>query len=398
MIISSSGNGVYSLQGIGLVDVAGIDVAINYDSASLSSPRIVQGGLISGAMMVVNPNVPGNIHIAAVKASPIAGSGVIATIYFSTVAGGSGKILSLSANVINGNGARLDVQTQVLNPDNSGNISSDIGSGSPGSITTPDQSASNTVSSGSEAGTETHYPGPTGVSLPSDSEEATIKKASPEQSPDEPGSHSGEAITTETAERNIPETQNTPISSSAFSTGGKSVVYKSVLDLFREYTGERSLKAFTALFGKASMPGIRQEPAVALSDGKTRVKVFIRLPATGKYAPNFSLKNAKFVSLEKEGEEWVIEALPDRNACDSSVTVLDNGTISTIYLTVAPPMDIDSGKIVTRGKSGAKSTEDRGSAGNRFTVKKSGKNGNYLEDYIATANDIVKRNAKAGTK
>jgi hypothetical protein len=191
----------------------------------------------------------------------------------------------------------------------------------------------------------------------------------------------------------VPEKQIPLASSVTPSFAGKTIVYKSALDFFREYTGKRTLKAFKALFDKASMPGVRQEPAVALSDGNTRVKVFIRIPLTGKEAPNFGAKKAKLISLKPDGNTWVIETLPDKKAYDSAIIILDNGSATRIPLTIAPPMDIDIGKIDAAGDSEITSMKERGTAEHPLFDKKSDKVRNYVDDYIFTANYIVKKNS-----
>ncbi len=394
MIISSSGNGVFTLQGVGLADVSGIDATISYDIATLSSPRIIQGGLISGAMMVANPNTPGIIRIAAVKTGPIAGSGVIAIINFNSTAGSSGKILSLNAKMINGNGVQLAVQTQVFNSADANTPSSATVTGSSGTTTSSAQTVSDTVATNATGSLRPRYLGPTGASLPSESGVAPNRKAAPETYSDQPASQREEIQTREMPVETSSETQKPGATISAASTDRKFVVYKSVLESFREFTGKKTVKAFKALFDGVSMPGIRQEPAVALSDGKTRVKVFIRLPGPGKQAPNFSVKGAKIISLKLNGSTWVLEALPNVKVCEATVTVLDNGSITQIPLTVAPPVDVQIERMIISVNTGfALFLKDRGTdKAPRFDLNGDGVR-NYMDDYILTANCIVKPNS-----
>jgi hypothetical protein len=389
LIVSSSGNGVFTLQGVGLADVAGIDVTIGYDTSTLSSPRVVQGGLISGAMMAANPNIPGVIRIAVVKTGSIAGSGVVATINFSTVAGSEGRILSLNARMINGQGGRLGVQTQVINPDNAGTASSATDSGSADTTAVTD-----TATSGTTSGLGMHYLGPTGVSLPSESEDDSIRKPSPERNSDQPVPQSKETSASGTAAESEPERGDKIASPPVVSTEKKYVAYKSVLDCFRDFTGEKSAKAMTQLFDMAPVSGVRQDPAVALSDGKTRVKVRIQLSGGGKDSPNFAVSGARLVSLNIEGNAWVAEALPDEKAYEATITVLDNGTMTQIPLTVAPPIDAIIEKTGNSYDTGfCLFLKDRGTdRAPRFDLNGDGVR-NYIDDYIFTANYIVKRNS-----
>jgi hypothetical protein len=394
IIISSTGNGVFTLQGVGLADVAGIDATVSYDKATLSSPRVVQGGLISGAMMVANPNTPGIIRIAVVKAGAIAGSGVIATINFSTSAGSEGRILSLNARMINGQGTQLGVQTQVINPDNAGTASSSTDSGSSDTTTTSAQNPSDTAASGTTSGLAMHYLGPTGVSIASESEDDPDRKPSPEHYSDQQVPQSKETSASGTNAESEPESPEKGASPPVVSAEKKYIAYKSVLECFRDFSGEKSAKAMTHLFEMAHIYGIRQEPAVALSDGKTRVKVCIQLSGGGKDSPNFAVSGARLISLKIEGNAWVAEALPDEKAYEATITVLDNGTITQIPLTVAPAIDAVIEKTGNAYDTGfGLFLKERGTdKAPRFDLNGDGVR-NYIDDYIFTANYIVKRDS-----
>jgi hypothetical protein len=202
----------------------------------------------------------------------------------------------------------------------------------------------------------------------------------------------------ETAAEPVPEKQIPPASSATPSVAEKTTNYKSVLDFFREYTGKRNLKAFVALFDKASIRGVRQEPAVALSDGKTKVKLFVLIPSTGKEAPNFAVKNAKLISLKPDGNAWVIETLPDEKTYDSSVTVLDNGLLTRIPLTIAPPIEMDVVKVHANGDNEIMPTRRAGTAKDAVSPKKIDAVRNYVDDYIFTANYIVRKNSTVEDK
>jgi hypothetical protein len=168
---------------------------------------------------------------------------------------------------------------------------------------------------------------------------------------------------------------------------------KSVLERFRLFQGEKGPKALMALFNETP-EGIRQEPPVALTDGDTRVKVIIERPSSGKDAPNFALKGAKLESLKMEGNAaWVVEVLPNKGVYEATVTMLRDGTLTVIPLTVAPPLSA-AGKI----GEGGKLTEadfnlflnERGTEkAPRFDQNGDGKR-DYIDDYIFTANFIVK--------
>jgi hypothetical protein len=173
----------------------------------------------------------------------------------------------------------------------------------------------------------------------------------------------------------------------------KFVVLRGVLQAFREYTGEINQQSLTALFGSVVNAGVRQDPPVVLSDGKTTVKLVIQAPAVEKVVHSFYLSGAKLVSLGREGAAWIVEVLPDANVYEASVTVLSNGSTTEIPITVAPPMDADAGSSIGLGeKEFNVFLKERGTEkAPRFDLNKDGKR-DYVDDYIFTANFIVKRN------
>lgn len=104
--IIPSSNGEYVIQGDNMDGVAGIELSINYDSSNLSSPTVTQGGLISGALMVVNTSNPGTIKIAIASVKAFSGNGQIATFSFASVTG-TGSVSIGSVKLIDINGAPI---------------------------------------------------------------------------------------------------------------------------------------------------------------------------------------------------------------------------------------------------------------------------------------------------
>ena len=104
--IIPSSDGEYALQGNNMDGVAGIALTINYDSSTLSSPTVTQGGLISGALMQTNTTVVGAVRIAIVNTKAFSGSGQIATVSFASVTG-TGSVSIGSVKLIDSNGATI---------------------------------------------------------------------------------------------------------------------------------------------------------------------------------------------------------------------------------------------------------------------------------------------------
>jgi hypothetical protein len=164
-----------------------------------------------------------------------------------------------------------------------------------------------------------------------------------------------------------------------------------VLEAFRTYKGEISPNALTELFTRA-MAGTKQEPPVALSDGKTAVKVYI--DAGGKETPHFALNGARLVSLKTAGDtSWVIEALPNQGVYDASVMIMEGDRISQVPMTVAPPIPAEfkfgvGGKLTEADFKRFLSERGTGKSP-RFDLNGDGKR-DYIDDYIFTANYLAK--------
>src|SRR6185369_9164417 len=101
--VTPADSGTFTIQGDNMDGVAGIDLTVSYDG-SLSSPRVTQGSLISGALMAANTNNPGSIKIAIISTKSLSGSGQIATVTF---ARGSGSVKIASLSMINSSGASV---------------------------------------------------------------------------------------------------------------------------------------------------------------------------------------------------------------------------------------------------------------------------------------------------
>jgi hypothetical protein len=105
--VVSSGEGKYTIQGENMGSVAGVDMVVNYDSSTLSSPAVSQGSLVSDALFAANPNyAPNAIKIAAISTKVFASSGPIAQITFSTHQANA-PTPTVTCNLIDANGATI---------------------------------------------------------------------------------------------------------------------------------------------------------------------------------------------------------------------------------------------------------------------------------------------------
>lgn len=108
--------GLVTLTGENLINVAGMEVTLTYDSQSLTNPQVTAGSLISGGLMSANTSGAGVVRMAAITTQSFSGTGTIATIAFTPVGTSSGRILSLTTTLVDNTTNILTTQTAIINP------------------------------------------------------------------------------------------------------------------------------------------------------------------------------------------------------------------------------------------------------------------------------------------
>jgi hypothetical protein len=370
-----AGGGSFSVMGGAMDGVAGIELNITYDAASLGSPNVVQGALVSGSIFMANANIPGSIKVAIISTTPFKGSGQIAAITFGSQTG-SGTVSGISASLINISGGAVAVQAAVAP---AGTITPPAESGGGTSVTqpaanVPATSTPNTTSAAAGGGISSALGT---ISMAADSAPAAATApASQPQSDSAPTAASTAAETTAAVAE--PPAAAEPVAVQA--------VYGGVVERFRAYQGERTPAAMTGLFKKPISTIVNQQPAIVVSDGTATVRLIADLPAGSSSAPNFALNGAKKVSL-KSGEvpgRWVLEALPNKGTSKASVTILQGGSVLDYQLTVVPPIAAISGKEADF----AAFLKDRDAKPTKLDLNADGRH-DYLDDYIYTAHYLL---------
>ena len=399
--ISSAGDGVFLVQGIGIEDAGALEINVSYDTVTLANPRVVTGPLVAGSMNAVNPNLPGMVRMVIIRLAPVKGSGVIATLTFDRRGASPGIITSLSAKLSNINGP-LPSQVQVNNPTATSATASEAPQGreAPAGTTTAGQTSGTTEAPSIMA------PAIIIAGLPSKTDEA---KTSPDiQGTKEPGDRSApqELIGEPREEPTIVarKTTSVPVSGDATSAAKtpESTIFaqKSVLDRFREYKGERTPEAFISLFEQDGIFWCRQDPFVALSDGKTVVRVTFISTQGNKTSSDVAVMGAKLISMKKDPDNtntWVAELVPEKGEYRASLAVFQNDVKMVYQLTIAPKAAMERSQSSTVTKSDfSRYFTGRGPASSSgFDVNHDGKR-DYIDDYIVTANYLAAARAAHG--
>ncbi len=389
--ISPSGDGVFVVSGSNMDGVAAMDLIIDYDSSSLSSPTISQGSLVSGrGMLAANPNYgSSSIKIGIISTSAFSGSGKIATIAFATHKG-TGSV-TLAASMFNlkgtsvaggGTSSAADYQSSTTSASSSTATTS---SSSQSTTTTSSSSASSTSSSSSMA----TYLGTVNMS----SDGHATNDVRPADAATTQSAQSGESETMKRDEMPAEEKPVAAVKHHKPETAAR-ISHKGTLECFREYKGKKTPAALAALFKKDSAQTIRQEPAIALSDGKTPVKIMAKLENDDKM-PSFALSGAKLKAFNRDNatHAWIIEVLPQAKVMQSRLTILNGGDRIEYPLTLAPPV-----KGVSSSEADfAVFLKDSGAATPKRDLNGDGKH-DYQDDFIYTANYLLKKDAASKAK
>lgn len=309
------------VTGSGMDGIAGIELVINYDSSNLSTPTVTKGSLIPQSMLAANTSVPGVIRIAIISTSPFSGSGQIAAIKFASNSG-KGWIKLVSHSMINAAAVKIPVDSST--PD------AEVQPASQATTTTTSPSAATVVLGNvNYTTTQTETP-PARVEAQTPEPAATIyqKSAPPQLEPDNANPPPAPVSRQTVTDARVREP-------------GQQIIYKGILDRFKTYRGDKSLPFMAALFRKEISQFVHQEPEVAVSDGKSRIRIIVDLPNSLQTSPNFALDNATIISARKDSVvkgRWIIEALPETAAWKATLSIIAGEESFEYPLTVTPPL------------------------------------------------------------
>ena len=398
-----SGSGKYLVQGGNFSGVAALDVTVKYDAATLSAPQVSQKELASGTLFVANPNLAGQVRLAFVHSSGVSGSGTIAEITF-TARGSSAAQPSISAaSLYDANGTTIPVTVggSTVQESSGGPLVQPVspeplwtgGRGDSGTKTVSDKGTPATTGTQLWLGTVT-MPGDT-----TQSKEPGKPVVTDTPPPSPPPTTAGSDLEGKSAP---PATTPAP-ARERFTLPAPPA---SVLERFRTYNGERTVAALKPLFSQRGGAWVTQEPAIALSDGETRLTVQITLDRVGLEAPNFALRGLEMSSLQPVGETgWRIEALPVKGSLQATVSLLVEEAAAELPVTVIPPLPKSwAGKKLTDAEVN-RFLAERGTEKVPLGDLNSDGRRDYRDDYIMIGNYLLasspakaKDKVKAGAK
>lgn len=386
-------SGVLAISGAGLKKIAALDFTVVYDTGTARNPQVLRGPFVpADASFFSNTAIPGELRVMIIRNEEIAGSGTLATISFEKVGTDEPRIVAFKSNPISVKASPLDNTAGVTDKptpetppagtdDTTGSTAGISSAGGAtgtaggvagvvaiGTITMLGDTVTMAGDRSEEKKAQDKKDGPLPDSLAA--EQQPLRQADP--SPEPPAAR---------PEQSVP----TPAPSS------KTIVYKSVMERMKEYKGERTPAALTALFQPAAGQKVHQEPPVVVSNGKNAVVIRVDLPLALKASPNFSFRNANMVSLEQADDgSWVIRLIPRKDALDAGVTVSFDGSEIRYPLAVAPA--IDPALLMLKGSPESTFSyflKQQGAGREaRFDLNGDGRY-DYLDDYLFTAHYLA---------
>ncbi|MBJ6749314.1 cohesin domain-containing protein [Geomonas anaerohicana] len=411
-ISSPASDGVFVLRGDQMDGVAGLDLSIGYDSATLANPRVSIGKMVQGMMNAANPGNP--IRLAIVGTSGLKGSGIIASVTFDRTGTSPGAVTVVSGTLIDATGKKVAMaQPVIINPsavvaaEDGGNATAQTGpegkndavpagtTSMPirplmvgGTLTMPGQE---TATGQDETAREIVVP--TQAQLPAQGAPLVKKRLRTKQAQME-----GEEPPLD-REDNPPPPEQQPSTPPEAPAPPPQVTQpaaiSSVLDRFKSFQGERTPANLIALFHQDAPAAYRQLPPVAIADGKSTVTLIITM-VTGEATPSFTFSGCTYVSHRRTEAGWEIQARPKRDVVKADVTMLYSGLKQEFPLTVAPRVALVPGKTRPVKESDfERFLKERGTATRpRFDFNKDGRR-DYVDDYIYAANYLVRTGLQA---
>jgi len=387
IIIVPGENGVYYVKAVDFGEISGVELEIRYDTATLANPRITQGSMLASTMFIPNTKFSAStIKIAAMSLSSIKGSGDLATLTFDLKGTNPPRptvIRSKLAAAATGASVKVDTPATSGSGGTGGGGSGGTGGGGSGS----NEAGTTTVAAGGGGISVTGGASAGTITLPQDQ----IATAEAERKTDyQP------LVTDLRKDMTLPLGDSGSKQSSAAETTAepakepakKSVSYKSTVQLFKDFKGEKSSKSMIPLFAEIVPPYFKQEPPIAFADGKTSLKITLELKQVGSESPKFLLQGANVQKLSGQGEEtiiWTIEAIPKKDAVEATLTVIDGQTVMDFPLTITPKIDplLTKAKVLSEADFAAYLAKPL-----KFDLNKDDKF-DAIDDFIYTANFIV---------
>lgn len=328
VLLSNLGSGQWQISVSGLSNVQGIDLLLGYDSQRLRGLTISTGAGLTGVLSAINDKVPGVIRLGAIASQPVPQNGVLLTLK-SSVADSELVVTNFIVKTFDkaGKPVATTIRQHISNPDatpQSNDLPTELSDSH--RLTTP----ATTVESRTNDATVTSRR--TGI--------VTLPANTPT-----PAATSPLIATDATLPLPIPPASSMKaaaisIAGTVPASSGPEKRFHSQEDIVAviEYLPKPwTVAAIKTVFLKpASACQVRQEPPVALADGKSRVKLY--LPQTiSKRKPDLAAQGIALGTVwETKGQEWQVDLVTKKDTWPATVLLLGEADLIRFAVVIVP--------------------------------------------------------------
>lgn len=347
--LQPDGIGRFILTGENVVGVQALDVEIDYDPSLLESPYLLISG---GELKQTTADTPGKLLVSIFRQVPDAFLQIVLKFESKTDTPGGGiQHISIAA-ITRSTAKRPPDPADATSPP----ANADDTKPADGAVASSSQTTVGETAAGGPVNTEVAPGGSKGATWP-----FSLTAASPEGSD----------------KKILPEEITALVREE-----------KNVLQRFKKFRGEKGLNSLAALFGRSDEDRFVQEPAIAISDGKTPVLIRMEVRPDSSQPVTVALADAKLISKEAVEKGIVITVLPSEGTRDAGVVVVTGREILDCPIVVAPPVDL-SGSINANNFFEALQAYIGRQAAALQTENKV-----YIPEYIFTANYLAALNRR----
>ena len=345
MSIQPNGQGSFVMTGENVIGVQTLDVDIDYDASMLAHPNVMTNG---GDVKQIKDDVPGKLVLSIFR--PIADPLLQIFVYFEEARAENTTRGIYHVSAVVKSTAVWPTEKDADSPQ----------AGIADEPTDPTADASSLP--------QTEKTVPPGV----------IVKANPSVAPERPRASDTPVVIAKAASLTNSGMKDQAEKITVLTREGKSVLQR-----FKKYKGKEELSSFAALFGRSDGNAIVQEPAIAISDGKTPVTIRIAVKSDPDHPTGLALSDATLLSKEAREKDILITVLPSEGTWDARLVIVAGGSILDYPIVVAPPIDL----------IGAVNENNFLEALQVYINSRSsvfqGENKRYLAEYILTANYLA---------
>lgn len=318
VILSSVGNGRWQVSTTGLTNVHALDLDLRYDSQRLSNLTVTAGAGLTGAMSAINDKVPGIIRIGVASTQPLTASGILLNLQSSTP-GAELLVSRFTIKTVDAGGKIVATTVRQELPDLN-----------PGTETLADNPTEQVVEPIASSIVTSRRTGTSGSSI-----------APPEEPPSRPSPPKREPVPIPATTITTAATSTTTAPSASSGPEKRFHSQEEIVTAIERLPLPWTVAAIKAIFLKpATASQVRQEPPVALADGKSRFSLYLP-KILSKKKPSIGVQGCVLGNIWDAGKDgWEVELMSRKEIWPAKALLLGEGELIQFPIVVVPILAI----------------------------------------------------------